>query len=101
MVQIEAVLECNNSTSCIPSSLICEVGVRENVSTNPKEVLADRSKCAKKEFDPIFPSSGHGFSVENATDEIKSIAAFAVQQRENSDRKRNVIDIMLVKRQVS
>jgi hypothetical protein len=75
--------------------------LREDSSTNSKDIYEDRTKCARKEVEPIFPVNDHGFSEENVSDEIRSIAAFAVQQMENNgDAKRSVVDIMSVKRQV-
>ncbi|PSN32331.1 hypothetical protein C0J52_17637 [Blattella germanica] len=84
LLQLEVATSCNRSQNCQSSSLICEVGVRENLQTHTKEVLTDRAKCAKKEIEPVIPSFGHGFSEENITDEIRSIAAFAIQQSQNN-----------------
>ncbi|KAJ9595093.1 hypothetical protein L9F63_013619 [Diploptera punctata] len=99
-VLLEVTGGCNNSKSCEGPPLICELAVREDRSTRTKEVLTDKVKCAKKEFEPVLPTSGLGFIEENVTNEIRSIAAFAVQQAEKNNEKRSVIDIMSVKRQV-
>lgn len=75
--------------------------LREGSSTNRKDVYEDRTKCARKEVEPTFPVNDHGFSEENVSDEVRSIAAFAVQQMENNGgAKRSIVDIMSVKRQV-
>jgi hypothetical protein len=75
--------------------------LREYSSTDTKVISEDRTKCAKKEAEPIFPINDQGFSEENDSEEIRSIATFAVQQLENNgDAKRSIVDIMSVKRQV-
>jgi hypothetical protein len=75
--------------------------LREDSSTDTKVISEDRTKCARKEAEPIFPVNDQGFSEENDSEEIRSIATFAVQQLENNgDAKRSIIDIMSVKRQV-
>jgi hypothetical protein len=75
--------------------------LREDSSTDAKGIYDNKTKCARKEVEPIFPTNDHGFGEENVSDEIRSIAAFAVQKLENNgDAKRSVIDIMSVKRQV-
>jgi len=100
--QLDITVSCNVSVDCTPSHLICEVVLREDTSTNTKEIYEDRTKCARKEVEPIFPTNGHGFGEENVSDEIRSIAGFAVQQMENNGGvKRSIVDIMSVKRQVT
>lgn len=100
-MQLDITVSCNNSVDCTPSHLICELVLREDSSKNTRDIYEDRTKCAKKEFEPIFPVNDHGFGEENVSDEIRSIAAFAVQHVENNgDAKRSVVDIMSVKRQV-
>ncbi|XP_021923638.1 uncharacterized protein LOC110831681 isoform X2 [Zootermopsis nevadensis] len=99
-MQLDITVSCNNSVDCTPSHLICELVLREDSSKNTRDIYEDRTKCAKKEFEPIFPVNDHGFGEENVSDEIRSIAAFAVQHVENNgDAKRSVVDIMSVKRQ--
>jgi hypothetical protein len=76
--------------------------LREYSSTGTKVISEDRTKCAGKEAEPIFPINDQGFSEENDSEETRSIATFAVQQLENNgDAKRSIIDIMSVKRQVT
>ncbi|XP_069682652.1 uncharacterized protein [Periplaneta americana] len=101
-LQLDFSVNCNRSTDCTSSHLICEVVVREDSTTNAKIVLEDKTKCAKKETESVFPTNGHGFIEDSVRDEVRSIAAFAVQQSEVSgEPKRSVIDIMSIKRQVN
>lgn len=100
-MQLDIAVSCNSSVDCTPSHLICELVLREDSSTNKKDIFEDRTKCARKEVEPIFPVNDHGFGEENVSDEIRNIAAFAVQQMENDgDFKRSVVDVMSAKRQV-
>jgi hypothetical protein len=101
-MQLDIAVSCNSSVDCTPSHIICELVLRENSSANTKDIVGDKTKCATKEVEPILPTNGHGFSEESITDEVRGIAAFAIQQLENNgDAKRSVVDIMSVKRQVS
>lgn len=101
-MQLDIAVSCSSSVDCTPSHIICEVILRENSSVNAKDIAEDRTKCATKEVESILPTNGHGFGEESITDEIRGIAAYAVQQLENNgDTKRSVVDIMSVKRQVS
>jgi hypothetical protein len=101
-MQLDIAVSCSSSVDCTPSHIICEVVLRENSSVNAKDIAEDRTKCAKKEVESLLPTNGHGFGEESITDEIRGIAAYAVQQLENNgDAKRSVVDIMSVKRQVS
>jgi hypothetical protein len=101
-MQLDIAVSCNSSVDCTPSHIICELVLRGNSSATTKDIAEDRTKCAKKEVEPILPTNGHGFGEESVTDEIRGIAAFAVQQLEsNGDAKRSLVDIMSVKRQVS
>lgn len=101
-MQLDIAVSCSSSVDCTASHIICEVVLRENSSLNAKDVVEDRTKCAAKEVELLLPTNGHGFGEESITDEIKGIAAYAVQQLENNgDAKRSVVDIMSIKRQVS
>lgn len=101
-MQLDIAVSCSSSVDCTPSHIICEVILRENSSVNTKDIAEDRTKCAKKEVEALLPTNGHGFGEESITDEIRGIAAYAVQQLENNgDAKRSVVDIMSVKKQVS
>jgi len=101
-MQLDIAVSCSSSVDCTASHIICDVVLRENSSANAKDVVEDRTKCAAKEVESLLPTNGHGFGEESITDEIRGIAAYAVQQLENNgNAKRSVVDIMSVKRQVS
>ena len=101
-MQLDIAVSCSSSVDCTASHIICEVVLRENSSVNAKDIVEDRTKCAAKEVELLLPTNGHGFGEESITDEIRGIAAYAVQQLENNgDAKRSIVDIMSVKRQVS
>lgn len=101
-MQLDIAVSCSSSVDCTASHIICDVVLRENSSANAKDVVEDRTKCAAKEVESLLPTNGHGFGEESVTDEIRGIAAYAVQQLENNgNAKRSVVDIMSVKRQVS
>jgi hypothetical protein len=101
-MQLDIAVSCNSSVGCTPSHIICELVLRDNSSADTKDIAEDRTKCVTKEVEPILPTNGHGFGEESITDEIRGIAAFAVQQlKSNGEARRSVVDIMSVKRQVS
>lgn len=101
-MQLDIAVSCSSSVDCAASHIICDVVLRENSSANAKDIVEDRTKCAAKEVESLLPTNGHGFGEESITDEIRGIAAYAVQQLENNgNAKRSVVDIMSVKRQVS
>ncbi|KAG8237892.1 hypothetical protein J437_LFUL017040 [Ladona fulva] len=93
-------VSCRKDSVCSAKSLVCEVFVKEDTSSEKKEILEDNSVCVKKL--PPSPSviNKDGFVEGKVSEEVQRVAELAVEQLENEgDTKRTIFDIMSVKTQ--
>ncbi|GLH11267.1 Cathepsin L [Gryllus bimaculatus] len=94
---VSADCKTNASESCTSSELVCEVLVIDDPVTEVKQILDGYTLCANKEIEPQTPITSQGF-VEVSDGEKGDLAQSVIQELEESDPQRSVVDIMSLKK---
>ncbi|XP_071454235.1 uncharacterized protein [Hetaerina americana] len=91
-------VSCKESKECDTKHLICEVIVKEDLTTENKDVSEDDSVCVKKSPPSESVVNKGGFGEQSVNDEVQRVAELAVEQLENEgDTKRTIFEVMSVK----